>query len=67
MKVLGCITCDLCLESEERTIELKDIRSSANVTQQFMADLLGISLVYYRKMENGDRPLSKQFEEKIRN
>ncbi|MCT0033418.1 hypothetical protein EFE21_13040, partial [Lactococcus lactis subsp. lactis] len=32
-----------------------------------MADLLGISLVYYRKMENGDRPLSKQFEEKIRN
>lgn len=29
-----------------------------------MADLLGISLVYYRKMENGDRPLSKQFEEK---
>ncbi|WP_375378629.1 helix-turn-helix domain-containing protein, partial [Lactococcus lactis] len=43
------------LESEERPIDLKDIRSSANVTQQFMCDLLGISLSYYRKMEKGER------------
>ncbi|WP_274609621.1 helix-turn-helix domain-containing protein, partial [Lactococcus lactis] len=48
------------LESEERTIDLKDIRSSANVTQQFMCDLLGISLSYYRKMEKGERAVTSE-------
>ncbi|WP_311134504.1 helix-turn-helix transcriptional regulator, partial [Lactococcus lactis] len=54
------------LESEERPIDLKDIRSSANVTQQFMCDLLGISLSYYRKMEKGERAVTSEMEEKIR-
>ncbi|MFG7388365.1 helix-turn-helix domain-containing protein [Lactococcus lactis] len=52
------------LESEERPIDLKDIRSSANVTQQFMCDLLGISLSYYRKMEKGERAVTSEMEEK---
>lgn len=48
-------------------IELKDIRSSANVTQKFMSDLLGISLSYYRKMEKGERSVTPEMKAKIRN
>ncbi|MFQ8932438.1 MAG: replication initiation factor domain-containing protein [Lactococcus lactis] len=42
------------------------MRSSANVTQQFMCDLLGISLSYYRKMEKGERAVTSDMEKKIR-
>lgn len=34
---------------------LKDARIKAGMTQQAMADELGISLVYYQKIEAGDR------------
>lgn len=34
---------------------LKNARKSAGMTQQAMADRLGISLVYYQKIEAGDR------------
>jgi len=34
---------------------LKDARTAAGLTQQQMADKLNISLVYYQKIEAGDR------------
>lgn len=34
---------------------LKKARKDAGMTQQQVADLLGISLVYYQKIEAGDR------------
>lgn len=34
---------------------LKDARQKVGMTQQQMADRLGISLVYYQKIEAGDR------------
>lgn len=34
---------------------LKNARKAAKLTQQTMADKLGISLVYYQKIEAGDR------------
>lgn len=34
---------------------LKNARKAAGMTQQQMADKLGISLVYYQKIEAGDR------------
>lgn len=34
---------------------LKNARKAAGLTQQAMADQLGISLVYYQKIEAGDR------------
>lgn len=34
---------------------LKNARKAACLTQQAMADKLGISLVYYQKIEAGDR------------
>ena len=35
---------------------LKKARQKAGMTQQQMADLLDISLVYYQKIEAGSRP-----------
>ena len=35
--------------------KLKEARKAAGLTQQQMADKLGISLVYYKKIEAGDR------------
>lgn len=34
---------------------LKNARKAAGLTQQAMADKLGITLVYYQKIEAGDR------------
>lgn len=34
---------------------LKEARKKAGLTQQAMADKLGISLVYYQKIEAGNR------------
>ena len=34
---------------------LKEARQAAELTQQAMADKLGISLVYYQKIEQGSR------------
>lgn len=34
---------------------LKKARKDAGMTQQNMADAIGISLVYYQKIEKGDR------------
>ena len=34
---------------------LKDARKAAGMTQQQMADKLGITLVYYQKIEDGSR------------
>lgn len=34
---------------------LKNARKAAGLTQQAMADKLGISLVYYQKIESGSR------------
>lgn len=34
---------------------LKKARKSANMTQQQVADKIGISLVYYQKIEQGSR------------
>ncbi len=34
---------------------LKNARKAAGMTQQQVADKLGISLVYYQKIEAGDR------------
>lgn len=34
---------------------LKEARQKAGMTQQQMADELGISLIYYQKIEAGDR------------
>ena len=34
---------------------LKDARKALKMTQQAMADKLGISLRYYQNIENGDR------------
>lgn len=35
--------------------QLKKARKNAGMTQQKMADAVGISLVYYQKIEAGDR------------
>ena len=35
--------------------QLKKARKNAGLTQQAIADKLGISLVYYQKIEKGDR------------
>ena len=35
--------------------QLKEARMRAGLTQQQMADRLGITLVYYQKIEAGDR------------
>lgn len=35
--------------------QLKEARRKAGLTQQQMADRLGITLVYYQKIEAGDR------------
>lgn len=34
---------------------LKNARKAANMTQQQVADKIGISLVYYQKIEQGSR------------
>lgn len=34
---------------------LKDARKAANLTQQQVADKVGITLVYYQKIESGER------------
>lgn len=34
---------------------LQDARKAVGLTQQAMADKLGISLIYYQKIEAGDR------------
>ena len=36
-------------------VKLKEARKKAGLTQQQMADAVGISLVYYQKIESGDR------------
>ena len=36
-------------------VNLKTARQRAGMTQQQMADELGISLIYYQKIEAGDR------------
>lgn len=44
---------------------LKEIRSSNNLTYQFMADALGISKTYYWQIENNTRKLSYEMAIKI--
>ena len=51
---------------EGKQIDVKDVRTGAHVTQQFMADILGISLSYYRKIEKGEKALTLDIEEKIK-
>ena len=46
-------------------MDVKAIRQGSHVTQQFMADVLGISISYYRKIEKGDKPLTSELKAKI--
>lgn len=46
-------------------MDVKAIRQGSHVTQQFMADVLGISISYYRKIEKGDKPLTSELKSKI--
>ncbi|WP_348821055.1 replication initiation factor domain-containing protein [Lactococcus garvieae] len=47
-------------------MDVKSVRKGAHVTQQFMSDVLGISLSYYRKIEKGIKPLTPELKEKIK-
>ena len=40
-------------------MNIKELRKSANLTQQQTADAIGVSLAHYQKLESGASPLGK--------
>lgn len=46
-------------------IRLKELRESLGLTQEDMAEEIGLSVSYYNRMENANRPISSKWLEKI--